>query len=70
MQVVSVEGTKAKVSISGIQKEVALDFTPEAAPGDYVIVHAGFAIQSMSAEDAKETLEIFDRLEQSWDSDQ
>jgi len=66
MQVVSIDGVRGRVSANGIETEVALDLTPEAAPGDYVIVHAGFAISRLSGEEAEETLEIFERLEKSW----
>ena len=69
MQVVSVDGTVARVSVGGIEKEVALDLTPDAVPGDYVIVHAGFAIQRLTEAEAEETLEIFERLERSWNEE-
>jgi len=36
------------------------------AVGDYVIVHAGYAIQFMSAQEAEENLAILERLEASW----
>ena len=36
--------TMGRVSFSGVIKEVCLDFVPEAAAGDYVVVHVGFAI--------------------------
>lgn len=45
--------------ISGVRKEVRLDLLPEARVGDYVIVHAGFAIQLLDEEEAKETLALF-----------
>ena len=66
MQVINVNGSKGVVSSGGIETEISLDLTPEAVAGDYVIVHAGFAIQRLDEEDARETLEIFSRLEQSW----
>jgi hydrogenase expression/formation protein HypC len=67
MQLVSKEGSTGRVSSKGIELDVALDFTPEALPGDYVIVHAGFAIQRLSEEEAEKTLLIFERLEKSWE---
>jgi hydrogenase expression/formation protein HypC len=66
MKVVSIENNNAKVASSGVETMVSIDLTPEAEVGDYVIVHAGFAIQKLSPEDAHETLEIFERLEKSW----
>ncbi|MDJ0763174.1 MAG: HypC/HybG/HupF family hydrogenase formation chaperone [Myxococcota bacterium] len=68
MQVLSKEGLLAKVMSNGIEMAVALDLTPDAIPGDYVIVHAGFAISKLSKEEAEETLLIFERLERAWAS--
>lgn len=48
----------AVVDILGVTREVALDLTPAAAVGDYVLVHAGFAIQVVSEDDAQETLDL------------
>ena len=46
------------VQFGGIQKEVCLSFLPDIQPGDYVIVHAGFAISRIDEEEAAKTLEI------------
>jgi len=50
------------VSFGGVQKEVCLDWVPEAKVGDYVIVHVGFAISTMDEEEAKETLKLLDQM--------
>ena len=50
-----------KVSFAGIIKEVSLAYVPEAEIGDYVIVHAGFAISKIDEEEANQ---IFQYLEQ------
>jgi len=50
-----------KVEFGGIAKEICLAYTPEAAVGDYVIVHVGFAISRV---DEKEAQEIFSYLQQ------
>ena len=68
MQVVRIEGRRGVVCFSGVELEIALDLVEEVAEGDYVIVHAGYAIKAMSAEEARETLAIFERLEESWES--
>ena len=47
-----------KVSFGGAIKEVNLAYLPEAAVGDYVIVHVGFAITRLDEEDAQETLRL------------
>ena len=48
----------AMVDMLGVRRKVALDLTPQAVIGDYVLVHAGFAIQVVSAEEAEETLKL------------
>ncbi len=68
MQVISIDRQSAKVSSSGVAITVSLDLVDHAVPGDYVIVHAGFAIQVLSDEEAKETLAILKRLEMSWEN--
>lgn len=50
-----------RISFSGIVKEVCLAYTPDAQVGEYVIVHAGFAI---SVVDEQEAMEVFRMLEQ------
>ena len=52
------ESGGARVSIGGVTREVCLALVPEAAVGDYVLVHAGYAIQVMDAEAGEETLEL------------
>ncbi len=65
MQIVEIDGNRGRVSTWGVDLEVALDLVEEVSVGDYVIVHAGFAIQSLPAEDALETLAILEKLEMS-----
>jgi len=43
----------ARVDFGGIVKEACLDFVPEARVGDYVIVHAGFAISQVDDSEAR-----------------
>jgi len=58
------EGTRmGKVDFSGVEMEVCLEATPEAQLGDYVIVHAGFAISTLSEAEAKETLDLLAQIE-------
>ncbi len=52
------ENNMARVDIMGVQRTVSLDMVPEATTQDYVLVHAGFALQVVSEEDAKETLDL------------
>ena len=48
----------ATVNILGVTRECSLDLTPNAQVGDFVLVHAGFAIEVVSEEYANETLDL------------
>ncbi len=48
----------ARVSFAGVIKEASLAYTPEAQPGDYVLVHAGFALNTIDEAEAERTLEL------------
>ncbi len=52
----------ARVSFGGVVREASLAYVPEAKPGDYVLVHAGFALQTVDEEEARRTLELFEQL--------
>ncbi|CCY06279.1 MAG: HypC/HybG/HupF family hydrogenase formation chaperone [Eggerthellaceae bacterium] len=52
------EDNLATVDILGVTREVALDLTPSAEVGSYVLIHAGFAIEVVSEEAAQETLDL------------
>lgn len=54
--------TMGTVSFSGITKEVCLAYLPEVKPGDYVIVHVGFAISQVSEDEAAETFELLRQM--------
>ena len=54
-----------KVSFNGIIKEINLAFVPEAKIGEYVIVHAGFAISVINEKEAEETFRYLDEINQS-----
>ena len=65
-QILSISGTNplmtmGKVSFGGIVKEINLAYVPEAVVGDYVIVHVGFAISTLDAEEAHQ---VFDYLQE------
>lgn len=48
----------ADVDFGGVVRQVQLDLMPGVKKGDFVIVHAGFAIQKLSEKDARETLDL------------
>jgi hydrogenase expression/formation protein HypC len=56
-------GTKmAKVDFGGVTREVCIEVIPEAKPGDWTIIHAGFALNLLSEEEAQETLDILQQM--------
>lgn len=48
----------ARVDFGGIHREACLEYTPEAAVGDYVVVHVGFAITTVDEDEAARTLAV------------
>ena len=55
---------QGKVSFGGIIKDVNLAYVPDAIIGDYVIVHAGFALSKLDEEEAKLTFEYLNSLDE------
>lgn len=47
-----------KVDFGGVVREACLEYVPDAAVGEYVIVHVGFAISQLSEKEAQETLDM------------
>jgi len=62
MRVMSIEGDLALCEIDGVRREASLMMVDGVEPGDYVIIHAGFAISKLDEEDAEETLRVFREL--------
>lgn len=52
----------ATIQFGGITRQAYLDFVPEANVGDYVIVHVGFAISRVDAEEAQRTYDILEKM--------
>ncbi|MCH4221406.1 MAG: HypC/HybG/HupF family hydrogenase formation chaperone [Eggerthellaceae bacterium] len=58
----SKDDNMATVDILGVTRDVSLDLTPEAKPDDYVLVHAGFAIEVVDPDYALETVELIKEM--------
>ncbi|KAF0220789.1 MAG: hydrogenase expression/formation protein [Geobacteraceae bacterium] len=59
MRVISIDGSDAVAEIDGVRREASLMLMgEEVRVGDFIIVHAGFAISRLDEEDAKETLAL------------
>lgn len=58
-KVIKIKGDTATVDVSGIRREINILLCPQVKVGDYVIVHAGFALKIIDKKYARETLKIF-----------
>jgi hydrogenase expression/formation protein HypC len=61
-RVKSIEGLIADVEVGGVSRKVSVQLTPEVQKDDYVLVHAGFAIQVIDEQEARETMKLFEEL--------
>jgi hydrogenase expression/formation protein HypC len=62
VKVVEVGGQSAVVEVGGARREISLLLLDGVAPGDWVILHAGFAIQKLDEEEAEKTLALLREL--------
>ncbi len=62
MRVTAIDGALATIVAEGLQQRASLQLVPEARVGDYVLVHAGYAISVIDEAEAHETLELLREL--------
>jgi len=64
MQIKSIDGFQCTCAARGIEREVSLFLLQgeDLAPGDHVLVHVGYAIQKVTADEAAESWELFDEV--------
>ena len=63
MKVIAIEGDTVRAELGGITKEARLDIVDERpALGDYVVIHAGFALHRIDPEEAKMSLELWKEM--------
>ena len=62
MQIVSRSDWDGTAELRGVQRQVSLMLCPETQVGDYVLVHAGYAITTVDAEEARKTLDVLDAV--------
>ena len=51
-----------KIDFSGVCKRACLEHVPDVKPGEYVLVHVGFAIQKVDEAEAHQTLDLFEEM--------
>ncbi len=64
MQIVEIHGYSARCQAKGVERDVSLFLMQHepVAPGDFVMVHVGYAIQKMSAQEARSAWELYDEM--------
>lgn len=64
MRVKEIDGFMARCEANGVERDVSLFMLSENAvqSGDYVLVHVGYALQKMTAEEARSTWELYDEM--------
>lgn len=63
-KVLTIDGDMAVVSVGGTEYNASLQMIENVNVGDYILLHTGFAIQKIGAEEAAETLKLFDEFEE------
>jgi hydrogenase expression/formation protein HypC len=61
-QVLTLAESVAVVEVGGVRREVSVELLDDVAAGDWVIIHAGFAIQKLDPEEAEKTLTLFQEI--------
>ncbi|HEY3916102.1 MAG TPA: HypC/HybG/HupF family hydrogenase formation chaperone [Verrucomicrobiae bacterium] len=63
--ITTVEGVRmGRANFGGIVKQVCLEYTPDVATGDYVLVHVGFALSKVDEEEAARTYRLLEEMKQ------
>ncbi len=53
-----------RVDFCGVSRRVCLEHVPQVAPGDYVLVHVGFALSQIDEDEARQVFEFLERMNQ------
>lgn len=66
-KVIEIQGDMAEVSIGGTLFKAGLQMIDDVRPGDYILLHAGFAIQKINEDEAQEIMRLLQEMENSFD---
>ncbi len=61
-KVVSIDGMTGIVEVGNVKREAGLHLVPDVKIGDYVLLHAGFAIQKIDEKEAIETMKLLEEM--------
>ncbi|GIM27743.1 hydrogenase formation protein [Clostridium polyendosporum] len=64
-EVIEIMGSEALVNFGGVKKKVNIDLVEDLKVGEYVLLHAGCAMQKIDKEEAENTLKLFEALAES-----
>ncbi|MBT3182398.1 MAG: HypC/HybG/HupF family hydrogenase formation chaperone [Deltaproteobacteria bacterium] len=62
MQIEKIENESATVNVGGTKRDVNIAFLDDADIGDYILVHAGFAIKKIDEKEAEETVKLLNKM--------
>ncbi|HAR94860.1 MAG TPA: HypC/HybG/HupF family hydrogenase formation chaperone [Deltaproteobacteria bacterium] len=61
-RITKIEGAMAEAELGGITKQVSVLFTPDVKIGDYVVMHAGYAINILDQQEAEATFRLLEEV--------
>ncbi len=62
MELVVKQDSDGEVELNGVRRRVSLMLLPDAAVGDYLLIHAGYAIGKVDADEARATIELLEEI--------
>jgi hydrogenase expression/formation protein HypC len=62
VKVIEIKDSRGLIEIGGLSKEIELYLTPDVRVGDYVLLHAGFAIKKIDEDAANESLRLLEEI--------
>ena len=61
-QITAIDGQQAEADVGGVSRRVSIFLTPDVNVGDYVLLHTGYAINTIDEAEARETLKLLQEL--------
>ncbi|HNQ50854.1 MAG TPA: HypC/HybG/HupF family hydrogenase formation chaperone [Candidatus Omnitrophota bacterium] len=62
VRIIKLDGTHAEVDANGVRRDADVRFVDDVKAGDYILLHAGFAIEKIDEQQARETLELLKNI--------
>ena len=60
MKIVEIKGSRALAEAEGVKREIGIELLKDVTLGEYVMVHAGYAIEKIDTAEAQETIKVFE----------